>query len=454
MKNCIVVGGGVSGLFAAIMAKDHFDSVTVVESQPQCGGLLRSWTNAQGVIFDYGTHILSETDSEAVNRILFKGMYDHPEQWTSLNISKVSNSFNGQLYLSGQFIPLPFLAQPDYHRALTEILSAPGISLEDADNFEQYSKNNYGDTITYQIFQPMMQKLQNAQLADLHPSVHGFFGLSRFIPGDGDLCRELKKSAIFDAKLAFASYQEGVSAATKFYPKNGGIELWVEQLLQQATDKGVVFKTASQISGLEQNQGKVHSVTLKTSETLLCDHLIWTIPPIFAIKLLGLDYHGESPKFCPMSLHHMVFDQAFLDSNYYSSINDLNAQGFRLTLYPNVTLGEVTGPHRCTVEVLCSDIDDKDTLNNTLVAELKSLGYVAADANLLSVDVVDVPMGFPQFTNAFVAEKSRQIDRLNETLQNITLVGKASRCEFFIYGILKETHQMLSELFAGQGGEI
>ena len=61
MKNCVVIGGGISGLMAAIMAAEHCQSVTLVEAQSECGGLLRSWQNEAGINFDYGTHILSET---------------------------------------------------------------------------------------------------------------------------------------------------------------------------------------------------------------------------------------------------------------------------------------------------------------------------------------------------------------------------------------------------------
>ena len=447
MKDCIIAGGGISGLFAAILAKDHCEKVTVIESADRCGGLLRSWQNDDGVTFDFGTHIPCETAYDEINQILFRGMYDNPDQWNSLDITKVSNSFMGKHYDTAQFMPLHYLDEPDYHRALVEILSAPGMALDEADNFEQYSLANYGETITYQIFKPLMRKLQNAELNELHPTVHTFFALTRFVPGDAELCRQLKKSPVFDDKLAFASYEEGLSGSTKFYPKTRGIELWVRQLIQQAQDKGVEFRTAARITALQQTDDKVTGVTLNGDEVMPCDQLIWTIPPIFAIKQLGIAYQGVPPQFCPMSLHHLVFDQPFLDKNYYSNINDWDYQGFRLTLYPNVTLGESTGPYSCTVEVLCSDIDDKEQLNTVLVEELKTLGYVAQNATMLSHHIVDIPMGFPKFTSAFVAEKSRQLDLINANITNMTLIGKASRKEFFIYGILHETWVELGRLF-------
>jgi len=455
MKDCIVVGGGIAGLFAAILAAKHSENVTLIESAPQCGGLLQSWQNQAGINFDFGTLILSETDDEQVNSILFKGMYERPEQWTYLDVTKVSNTFAGKRYDTGQFIPLTHLAPDQYKQALAELITAPGIDIDKAANFEQYSQLNYGDYITDQIFRPLMHKLQGCDISELHPTVHHFFALNRFIAADEELSRELKQSPRLDAKLAFASYYDGLSGAKKFYPKHDehntqGINLWVDQLLEQAKEAGVTIKTAAMVESLrtDDSKCKVNQVVLKDGQTLACDHLIWTIPPIFAIKQLGLEFSGPIPQFCPMTLHHMVFDQPFNDKSYYSNINDLTAKGFRLTLYPNITLDDINGPHRCTVEVLNSGVEDSDALNKILEQELRDLGYVTQDAKLVSADVIKVPMGFPRFSTEFVAQKHRQIDLLEQSVANISLLGKASRDQFFVYGILKETHQMLSELFA------
>lgn len=461
MKNCVVIGGGISGLMAAIMAADHCQSVTLVEAQSECGGLLRSWQNEAGINFDYGTHILSETDDDEVNQILFRGMYDNPDKWTYLDITRVSNTFAGKRFDTGQFIPLTHLPSGQYHQALGQLVTAPGIAIDKAQNFEQYSSLNYGQIITDEIFRPLMHKLQGCDISELHPTAHHFFALNRFIVADDNISRELKKSPMLDAKLAFADYNEGLSGAKKFYPKHDeqntqGINLWVDYLVAQAQAKGVNILTDAMVGSLVQtpnSNGKNHvsQVVLKQGLTLNCDELIWTIPPIFAIKQLGIEYKGGSPQFCPMSLHHFVFDKPFNDQNYYSNINELAAKGFRLTLYPNITLDKVTGPHRCTVEVLNSGVANMDELNDILAQELIELDYLPKNAKLLSADVIEVPMGFPRFSTKFVAEKHHQVDLIEQHIDNISLIGKASRDEFFVYGILKETHQVVKHLFSNKG---
>ena len=457
MKNCVVVGGGISGLLAAIIAADYCQSVTLIESQPQCGGLLQSWQNDDGINFDYGTHILSETDDDELNKIIFKGMYENPDKWSYLDVTKVSATFAGKRFDTGQFVPLTNLSGQQYNNALAELITAPGLELDDAENFEHYARLNYGNTITDDILRPLMNKLQGCDISELHPTAHYFFALNRFIAADTKISRELKQSPMLDAKLAFATYYDGLSGVKRFYPKHDehntqGINLWVEHLLAQAREKKVNILTDSLVESLTQDtdeagKNRITQVTLKQGLTINCDELIWTIPPIFAIRQLGIEYQGQSPQFCPMSLHHMVFDKPFNDKNYYSNIHDLAAKGFRLTLYPNITLGEITGPHRCTVEVLNSGIDDMDELNGILAQELKDLDYLPEDAKLLSADAINVPMGFPRFSNQFVAEKIKQVDLLEQQVDNISLIGKASRREFFVYGILKETHKTVKQLF-------
>lgn len=448
MSNCVVVGGGVAGLYSSILAAEHYDSVTLVEASSQCGGLLKSWKNDLGLSFDFGTHILSETSNDEINAVLFKGIYENPDLWNSYDVTKVSNSFAGKLYDQAQFIALHHLTDDDYKLALAELVMAPGLSIDSANNLYEYSLRNYGSCITEKVLRPLFRKMQRAELEDLHPYIHFIFAFNRFILGDKKLSQDLKTIDKFDQKLAFSSYYDGLSGAKKFYPKsNKGIELWIEYLCEQAQQKGVTFKLNSQVKELAYSKGLVKSIRLSNDYTLSCDHVIWTIPPIFAINATGVKFTSTNkPEFCPMSLHHLVFDQPFLDKNYYSNINEPECDGFRVTFYPNLQDDYQGKFYHCTVEVLFSDYEGL-ALSSQIASELKQLGYVHNKANLVKSDYQNVPMGFPKFTNLFIDEKCRQIDFLNSLLSNITLVGKSSRTEFFVYGILQEVYDSMTKQF-------
>jgi phytoene dehydrogenase-like protein len=59
--NCVVVGGGLCGLFSSIVLADKFEKVYLVERDDECGGLLRSSADDRGIVYDQGTHIPEET---------------------------------------------------------------------------------------------------------------------------------------------------------------------------------------------------------------------------------------------------------------------------------------------------------------------------------------------------------------------------------------------------------
>ncbi|CAH9054256.1 hypothetical protein PSECIP111951_00995 [Pseudoalteromonas holothuriae] len=447
MTRCIVIGGGITGLFSAILASKYFDNVTLIENAPKCGGLLQSWQDESGNFFDLGTHILSETSNQQINDILFKGIYENPQDWHQFEVMKVSSSFNSARYDTGQFVPLHYLDEGDYEKALLQLLNAKGLPIEQADNLEQFAIENYGLIVTDKIFRPIMLKLQNAELKDLHPSVHYIFGLSRFIPGSVELARELKKSPCYDAKLAFATYYDGVSDVPKYYPKRGGVELWIDYLVEQATELGVEIQTSQCVTNVAFSDSKITDVILGNGEQLSCDHIIWTIPPVFALKLLDWPLANIPVRFCPTSLHHFVLDKPFIDKNFYSNVYDINSIPFRVTFYPNITNDNVVGPYNCTVEVLGEFDLTEQALNDQIILELKSLGYIEQGASVVSVSSTKLAMGFPQFSNAFVNERIRQIDALEAGVKNMTLLGKASKKEFFIYSVLQEAYEQLTYKF-------
>lgn len=449
MAGCVVVGGGIAGLFSAILASRYFDKVTLIESAEKCGGLLCSWQDEDGNYFDLGTHILSETGDPNIDDILFRDVHKNKQDWHHFKVMKVSSSFNGQHYNTGQFVPLNFLAEQDYDKALVQLLSAKGLPMDEADNLEEFALNNYGAVITDKIFRPIMHKLQSAELKDLHPSVHYIFGLSRFIPGSAELARELKQSPKYDKKLAFATYYEGVSDIPKYYPKRGGVELWVDYLVEQAIELGVDIYTSESVTGLRYENNRITEVMTQSGKKLQCDHVIWTIPPVFALKLLDLPLANVSVRFCPTSLHHFVLDRPFLDKNFYTNVYDTESAAFRVTFYPNINHESTESSNTCTVEVIGDFNLEEQALNDRIISELKSLGYIEPLAQVLSVSTTKLAMGFPQLSTAFVNEKVRQVEALESNVENITLLGKASKKEFFVYSILQEAFGQLTGKFGG-----
>ncbi|MCM8532326.1 MAG: NAD(P)-binding protein, partial [Lentisphaeraceae bacterium] len=112
-KRAVVAGGGVVGLLSALLLKDRFEEVVLVEKSSSVGGLLKSEL-IEDNYFDIGTHILAETGLEDLDKILFKDFYDSPESWYELPFMNAANFYNGKLNENSPLIDLASLA-PDLH---------------------------------------------------------------------------------------------------------------------------------------------------------------------------------------------------------------------------------------------------------------------------------------------------------------------------------------------------
>ncbi|MFT6899917.1 MAG: protoporphyrinogen oxidase [Colwellia sp.] len=445
-----IVGGGIAGLLASILIKKQNpdDSVCLIETEDKCGGLLKSIKSSQGYEFDYGTHILGETGIKELDEILMPTMLSN--NWSTLPILKSGNVVNGYYHKMSQLLYARALPESVLEKATYQLLSADHKKAMRADNLQEYCYDMYGETFTEKLFKPLMKKLINKKLQDIHPSALQLFGYNRLIIGPAQMMKTLKKTPLLDNILGFESYNEGVSSLNNYYPKHGkGIGLWVDDLVAKATALNVKFLLNTKINSICYNKNKINTLTLSNHEypRIEVENLIWTAPLFPLIKLAGLDFTSKyKPSFSRVILHNFVFDQPFDTHNFHVYCNDPNMKSFRITLYSNIAeAGEINGPNRCTVEVLSNDKLNNDITNseilqmeNNILAELKTMGIITLSTSTLYRSTVITNDGFPAFTNGFVNELSRQKNCVNKNIENIQLLGKASANNFFMADVLVE----------------
>ena len=445
--NKIVVGGGIAGILASILLKKTNPEHTVylIESEPECGGLLRSIKSDKGTEFDYGTHILGETGIRELDELLTAGM--NQQDWYCLPKLKPGNVVNGHFHKYSQLLYAKALPEDKLAKATYELLSADFEQGETASNLAEYCTTVYGKTFTDELLAPLMHKLMSVPAEQLHKSAHCLFGYDRIIIGPAQMMRELKKSEHLDSILGFESYDEGVSSLNNYYPKHGkGIGLWVDNLVNQAKSLGVEVLTGTAINQMHVSDGKITQISTAQGQHLNCDQLIWTIPLFPLIKFSELDF---TPQYRPiirkMRLHHFVFDRPFATHNFHVYCNQPEMESFRITLYPNIAAeGEQNGEHRCTVEVLSEREDDIEVMEASILNELKQMGVVEQQANVTEQFTTLISNGFPVYTNEFVNELKRQRDCITGQLDNVLLLGKASANSFFMADVLAEVFSTLS----------
>lgn len=443
MKYVTVVGGGIAGLVSSLLLAKKGYQVTLIEKEKTCGGLLRSFSNEDGVSFDLGTHILSQTLIQQLDQILFEDLED--TEWKIFDILKTGNYFEGNLFEKNQSINTSFLSEEIFLRGVMELLQTEPFDRL-AENLKTYTEKQFGPTFSKYIFEPLMRKLQGRDLEELHPDAHRIFGYTRLIVANEHASRELKRSTFYDEKVSFVSYYEGVSPSKKYYPKNGqGIGKWIEILQQKAIQHGVKVMTGRMVSKILKSNNEVASIILDNEDSIKCDYVIWTLSPLGFLKASSVSIESKQPEFRNMSLHHFVFDKPFLTDNHYVYCNDPKLKSFRITLYPNIT-GSIESPYNCTVEVLSDHIGVLEELEEIVCRELVAMGIVSTEAQLIYKKSQEIKYGFPIYTNDYVAELTNQVELVKKNFRNVSLLGKGSGNGFLMNEVLVQTFHEIERI--------
>lgn len=444
MSPAVVVGGGISGILAALLLRARGEDVTLLERNETCGGLLRSWTSPDGHVFDYGTHIIQETGIPGIDRLLFDWVDDG--RWHTLHVLKNGNYFGGSLNERSPFIDASRLPEAVYRRGVVDLLCAsPGAA--PAANAQQSLQASFGATFSDAIMAPVLRKLFGCSLEELHPDAHRLFGLTRLLALGPETSRELKKLPRLDAVLAFHSYREGRGSLRHFYPKSGGIGQWVEAMVGKLRASGVQLATGAQVRKVTVEGRRVRAIVLSDGREVALERLVWTLP---AAALLGLT-EGESsaarpPALRRTSLFHFVFDRPFRTDLHFLNCYDPDMAAFRVTLYPNIGRGEgeaAAAPYRCTVEVLSGDAPDGDALLRALPEELVRMGVVPAGARAVAGWHDAVGAGFPVLSLRYAAQSADALARARERYDNVHFLGKGQGGAFFVSDVLRETFDTL-----------
>jgi len=437
MGNIVIVGGGIAGLVAALTLKGRHN-ITLVEKAAECGGLMRSFVNGAGIAYDYGTHVLSDTGNDVVDALLFDRIRDG--SWRRFHALNTGSYFAGALYDQSPHVNLRSLPKDLYEHAIKELLAPPSPSTEVPLNFVEQMRREFGSTVTDSVQRPAMRKIFECELEELLPD-NPFF-LRRFVAFDAEKSRGLKKNPLLDAKLAFASYEDGAPAVQSYYPKRGGVGQWVQNICAELGRSGVNFSTSQGIARIGHDSGVVNSVTLENGMHLPCDILLWSAPPFLLLKAMGFDTPTAPLKTRPMSFFHFCFDRPFQCKNYYVTNYDEAFTTFRVTLYPNLQQCSYDGVHHCTVEVIGNGITA--ALQDKIAAELATMGVTTPDAKVITCDFDCIPFGFPTLTREFLDAAQQQVEMVRQGTRRVELLGRAKHDAFSMQSVALEAHRRAS----------
>lgn len=445
----VVVGGGISGLLSALLLKERFQTVSVIERERECGGLMRSFVNEAGVSFDYGTHFAAETGLADLDRRLFAGIAGNPA-WHALKIVKAGSYFHGRLNDRTQFIDATMLPRAFYQKGVVEMMNLGALPSNSA-NLGEYLDGFYGRTFARHILRPIVVKFFGCEPREIGPEMGqplSAFGLRRIVALTPEATRELKKVPLFDEKLAFHSFYEGVSELHKYYPKQGGTGKFTHSLVEHLKKQGVNISTGESVQKIDHANGRVARVRLGSGQDLDCAVLVWTVPLPFFARAAGVKTAAGSgaPRFRVTSLCHFVFDKPFLTELMYLNCHDASLQTFRVTFYPNI--GERprrTPPYNCTVEVISDTVEDSNKLLKRAANELVRMGVVSRSARIIYQKSTTIEHGFPVMTRTMMRQAVREFEHMKSLFKNVVFAGRMGT-SFFLADVLKDIYNAIRAL--------
>ncbi|OEC60321.1 MULTISPECIES: FAD-dependent oxidoreductase [Pseudomonas] len=435
----VVVGGGIAGLLAAAWAQACGLPVTLLERAPACGGLLRSFRDASGQVFDIGTHIPAMTGDAVVDGLLFEvpGL-----AWHEVPVLQVGNAFAGVLDTRSQFIDITRLPEAAYQACLAGLLNTLS-SDQGAPDLEAALRRHFGDALAETVFFPLLRRLYQAPFNELSANSHRFLGYGRVIVGSAEVCRELKRSPLYDRKVAFRDYLEGRSAVRHRYPAEGGMGAWIDALCRRFEARGGRLLTSAQVERMEVD---ARSLRLADGQDIPFEHLIWSAPLAHLARAMGERVDGAPPRFLPLRLFHFVLDQPPACDCHYLYLNDADVKTFRITLYENFLPAQGSS-RRMTVEAVDTVGVEPEQQARAILDELRRCGVLGAGCQARLVLEQPVANGFPEITVAQEAASRELRERLLRRFPALLLCGRNAAETFFTTDTLLDTAVQLASRF-------
>ena len=457
-KNIVIVGGGIAGLMSAyILSENDNYEITLIEQENEVGGLLKKFDYGEYGVFDFGMHNVLQTSIKELDDLIYNLLPE--DEWQVLEGNQrdlVGLYVNGDLQINSPYIDLrKFEKYDEFLIDFFKNFSPNTQDINDYKSVQQFLYDRYGKKITENVLKDIVEKFYHTSISELDPLATLVTPLGRVILFDEFLMKELNKSDILKSKLGYPEQRNlelSLSSGRKaFYPKNYGIHKIVDSLVDKLEKKNVKILCNSQITKLNCHD-KIDSIQINNNQAIdNIDKFIWSGNLFSLSKLLGIEHSGEYDKPPKTTVTNILIDKKLnrIEDVYYIYCYDKNMSTFRVTPYYNYCEGSKrAGGYPVAIEMLIyEDIDDIEKITSQAIQEIKKMGLVDENANILFRKSEVLKNGFPRPTiNNMNAITNIRNKIQNKKITNMINIGiLAEKNLFFQTDILIDLFNKLNK---------
>jgi squalene-associated FAD-dependent desaturase len=313
-NHVVIVGGGLSGLAAAVELASHDIPITVLEQKPKLGGRAHSFIDGTtGDSVDNGQHVMIaayERTMAFLERIGTKHLLSiqgqpllylhHPQRgMCEFRLPRLPSPF----HLVVGVLTSNLFSLPDKLRLLRA-----GLSIQSASSDRSLANATIEQWLTTigqsaeakrSFWEPLAIAIMNEHIAKA-------------------------SAAVFVRALRRAFFARNLNASVVL-PRVGLSELFIEKAVKYILDRGGDVRTNADVTTMVWENGAPRGVMLRNGASVLCDALILAVPHYRIEELLPIPLRGVAPAMTaaastPIVSIHLWFNMGFMRHDFVGLI--------------------------------------------------------------------------------------------------------------------------------------
>jgi protoporphyrinogen oxidase len=467
VKNIVVVGGGLSGLFSALVISDqHRDcQVHVIEREKRFGGIYSSIYDSQLGWLDIGMHTISESGVEEIDRHIREAMDDQDWNILSGNHRDISGIFHGGvLHQDSPYIDIRDLPADIQRECLADFLLQLGeksFSVEECVTTHDYFVKRFGQSIADWVIEPILKKLWNTNGSNLSAMASRSVLMDRIRLFDSDVMLDLMKSALLRSKVAFPKQMKLPSnyrsKSNSYYPKTFGMIHLIKAIEKKLLGRGVKLYNEAELDQIQIERNKIKSLGVKRSNELFeignIKMLHWSITVQSIAPKLGIEFPFEKldPPNAQVLVYLFLKQKPNIGDIYYFYCLDSGYHTYRVTSFasycPNAK--RMDGAYPICVELHFKPLPNQSQSEYAALAikELVEFGVFESADDVVSSKVEILKTGFPILTlnnSRMLADIRKQVE--SQGIKNLVVAGQApERGIFFLHECLGDVYRSVNK---------